>query len=86
MLQQILADQDLLFFLFHAFLIGSILGYFIANRNAKKIKKQLKSQSEAYEQLMNSLETFAPDKKYGGNYMDVIKMDQYPKKVSGLTY
>jgi hypothetical protein len=86
MLQQILADQNLMFFLFHAFLIGGLMGYFIASRTTQNFKKKLKSQSKAYEELMNSLETSAPEKKHGGNYMEIIHMNQYPKKVSGMAY
>ena len=86
MLQQILADQNVMFFLIHAFLIGGITGFFAASRATKRFKKKLRSQSKAYEELMNSLETSAPEKKHGGNYMEIIHMNQYPKKVSGMAY
>jgi hypothetical protein len=86
MLQQILADQNLMFFLFHAFLVGGLMGYFIASRTTQNFKKKLKSQSKAYDELMNSLESTAPEKKYGGNYMEVIRMEKYPKKVSSMAY
>ena len=86
MLQLILADQNLMFFIIHAFLIGSVTGYFISSRATQNIKKKLKSQSKAYDELMNSLDTAAPDKKHSGNYMHVIRMDAKPKKVSGMAY
>jgi hypothetical protein len=86
MLQQILADQHVLFFLFHAFLIGGLIGYYVASRTTQHIKKKLKSQSKAYDELMNSLDSTAPEKKYGGNYMEIIRMDKYPKKVSGIAF
>jgi hypothetical protein len=86
MIQQILADQNVMFFLIHAFLIGGLIGYFAASRATKRFKKKLRNQSKAYDELMNSLQTSAPEKKYGGNYMEVIRMDKYSKKVSGMAY
>ncbi len=86
MIQQIFADQNVMFFLIHAFLIGGLTGYFAASRATKQYKKKLRSQSKAYDELMNSLQTSAPEKKYGGNYVEVIRMDKYSKKVSGMAY
>ena len=86
MLQQILSDANLLFFISHAFIIGAILGFIISKVVNRDIKQKLKSQSKAYEDLMNSLESAAPEKKYGGNYMQVIHMEAGKKKVSGLSY
>jgi hypothetical protein len=84
MLQELFADSNFLFFTFHAFLIGATLGYLIARQTINKIKSKLKSQSKAYDELMNSLDVHSK-KALSGN-MHVIRMNTEVKKVSGLAY
>ncbi len=84
MLQELFADSNFLFFTFHAFLIGATIGYLIARQAIKKIKSKLKSQSKAYDELMNSLDVHS-NKAQSGN-MHVIRMNTDVKKVSGLAY
>lgn len=84
MLQQLFADSNFLFFTFHAFLIGATIGYLIARQTINKVKGKLKSQSRAYEELMNSLDV--PSKKAQSGNMHVIRMNTNERKVSGLAY
>jgi len=84
MLQELLTDQTFLFFTFHAFLFGATLGYFIARQTVRKIKGKLKSQSRAYDELMNSVQ--ASSKNTHSGQMHVIRMQTDTKKVSGLAY
>lgn len=84
MLQELFADQNFLFFIFHAFLIGAVIGYLIARKSINKIKGKLKSQSRAYDELMNSLESTYQKTQATG--MHVIRMNTDAKKVSGLAY
>ena len=84
MLQELFADSNFMFFTFHAFLIGATLGYLIARQTINKIKNKLKSQSKAYDELMNSLDV--QSKKAHSGTMHVIRMNTEVKKVSGLAY
>lgn len=84
MLQELFADQNFLFFIFHAFLIGAVIGYLIARKNIKKIKGKLKSQSRAYDELMNSLQSSSQNTQ--SSTLHVIRMNTDTKKVSGLAY
>ncbi len=84
MLQELIADSNFLFFTFHTFLIGATRGYLIARQTINKVKGKLKSQSKAYDELMNSLDV--PSKKSHSGNMHVIRMNTDAKKVSGLAY
>ena len=86
MLQEFLSDQDLLFFTFHAFAIGTLLGYLVSYRIIKQIKRKLRSQSKAYEQLLNSFDTTPATLASSKKHLQVIRMDTDNKKVSGLAY
>jgi hypothetical protein len=86
MLQELLSDQHLLFFTFHAFIIGASIGFFVAYSIIQKFKKQLKNQVRAYEDLVDSFNTTDKIHETRREKMHVVRMDTPVKKVSGLAY
>jgi positive regulator of sigma E activity len=87
MLQEIIADQNILFFSFHAFILGAVLGCLISYKAIKKLKRKLRSQSREYDQLMNSINATSERPTISNNtHLHVIRMDTSDKKVSSLAY
>jgi len=54
MLKEILSDDNFIFIAVHAFLIGIAIGVTICYQIIRSIKKQLVSQTKAYEDLLQS--------------------------------
>jgi uncharacterized protein YneF (UPF0154 family) len=84
MLQQIISDPNIIFIVSHALLIGVVAGYFFANIVTRSLRKKLRSQSQAYEDLMNSIESTPPEKSHSAAHLQVIRMDTTTQKVSGM--
>jgi uncharacterized protein YneF (UPF0154 family) len=86
MLQELISDQNLLFFTFHAFIIGASIGYFIAYSAIKNFRKQLKNQAKAYDELMESMHASSGMRKSTEKGLHVIRMNTNNKKVSGYAF
>ena len=84
MLQVLLSDQTLWYVAFHTFAIGAILGFLISYRTIHKMKRKLRSQSKAYQQLMDGINATPKVSNTSGKDLQVIRMDTGNRKVSGL--
>ena len=84
MLQVLLSDQTLWYVAFHTFAIGAILGFLVSYRTIHKMKRKLRSQSKAYQQLMDGINATPTGSMNPGKHLQVIRMDTDSKKVSGL--
>ena len=84
MLQVLLSDQTLWYVAFHTFAIGAILGFLISYRTIHKMKRKLRSQSKAYQQLLDGINATPKGSNTEGKDLQVIRMDTGNRKVSGF--
>jgi hypothetical protein len=86
MLKELLSDDNFIFFMTHAFLIGMTLGITVCYFIIRNMKKALHSQTKAYEELLQSTSLEFPPVKQEKTkkHLQVIRMEKKDGRVTGL--
>jgi hypothetical protein len=86
MLKEFISDDNFIFFTTHAFLIGMTLGITVCYFIIRNLKKDLHSQTKAYEELLQSTSVEFPpvNQERPKKHLQVIRMEKEEVQVAGL--
>jgi hypothetical protein len=86
MLKELLSNDNFIFIAVHAFLIGIAIGVTVCYQIIRNIKKQLVSQSKAYEDLLQSTSIeFPPVRQQSKRIkLEVVHLENEHAQVASL--